>query len=98
MSALDGMTWDRWRAMPERERAAMRDRSGLSPQLIGLEGARVEVRTTYGEVRRFWAGLSTGWRQIHLEVKTKRSTGGAPAETTYASVRVVRRGRNGSNA
>ena len=81
------MTWDRWRTMPEHERAKLRDLSELSPQLIGLEGWRVEVVTTYGEKRRFIVGKSTGWRPIHLEVHNRRSTGGGGAEREYSSVR-----------
>lgn len=62
----------------------------LSPQLIGLEGRRVEVVTDYGETRRFNVGKSTGWLPIHLEVHHHRSTGGGAAERHYKSVRVIR--------
>lgn len=62
----------------------------LSPQLIGLEGRRVEVVTAYGETRRFQVGKSTGWLPIHLEVYNRRSTGGGAADRQYQSVRVVR--------
>jgi hypothetical protein len=62
----------------------------LSPQLIGLEGRRVEVVTTYGETRRFNVGKSTGWIPIHLEIHNRRSTGGGAAEREYTSVRVIR--------
>lgn len=61
----------------------------LSPQLIGLEGKRVEVVTTYGETRRFQVGRSTGWLPIHLEVARCNSSGGPAAEQSYRSVRVV---------
>lgn len=64
-----------------------KDLSDLTPQLIGLEGWRVEVITSYGEKRRFIVGRSTGWKPIHLEVLTKRSLGGSGAEKLYASVR-----------
>lgn len=84
------MDWNTWKTLPETERAKLRDLSGLSVQLRGLEGARVEVVTTYGERRRFWVGRSTGWRPCHLEVKTTRSMGGEAAEREYQSVRVVR--------
>lgn len=67
-----------------------RDLSGLTPALTGLEGVRVEVVTTYGETRRFWVGVSTGWRPCHLEVKTTRSFGGDAAEKEYRSVRIIR--------
>lgn len=76
--------------MSESEKAKHRDLSGLSPQLVGLEGARVEVIDAYGEKRRFWVGRSTGWKPCHLEVKTTRSYGGEAASKTYASVSVIR--------
>jgi hypothetical protein len=64
----------------------------LTPQLEGLEGKRVEVVTKYGETRRFWVGrnIRSAPVQIHLEILTTRSLGGAPAEMEYESVRVVR--------
>ncbi len=56
-NALDGAakvaTWNR---LTSTERAAVRDLSGLTPQLLDLEGWRVEVETTYGETRRFLRG------------------------------------------
>lgn len=61
----------------------------LSPQLVGLEGRRVEVVTTYGETRRFWVGKSTGFIPCHLEIMRVNSTGGGAAEHEYKSVRVV---------
>lgn len=62
----------------------------LCPQLIGLEGKRVEVVTHYGETRRFWVGKSTGVLPIHLEISRRNSmSGSAASETGYKSVRVV---------
>lgn len=84
---MDGMTQQIWDSMSPAEKDAKRDNSGLSPQLIGLEGWRVEVVTTYGEKRRFIVGKSTGWRPCHLEVLTRRSLGGGSADKEYASVR-----------
>lgn len=84
---LNEMTQQIWERMSPAERAAKRDNSDLSPQLVGLEGWRVEVVTTYGEKRRFIVGKSTGWRPCHLEVLTRRSLGGCAAEKEYASVR-----------
>jgi len=63
--------------------------SSLSPQFIGREGWRVEVVTTYGEVRRFIIGKSTGRCPIHLELAQRNSSGGIGAEYTYASVRFL---------
>lgn len=81
---MDQKTWD---DATDAQREAMRDNSNLSPQLVGLEGWRVEVETTYGEVRRFIVGRSTGWRPIHLEVKLRNSRGGFAAEREYCSVK-----------
>jgi hypothetical protein len=71
-----------------------KDLSGLTPQLVGLEGMRVEVITSYGETRRFWVGRSTGWRPCHIEVKTTRSFGGEAADKEFASVRIIKAGRS----
>ncbi len=49
----------------------------LTPQLVGLEGKRVEVVDSYGETRRFRVGRSTGWIPVHLELEPNAS-GGAP--------------------
>lgn len=62
----------------------------LSPQLIGKEGRRVEVVTTYNEIRRFWVGCSTGFIPCHLEISKSNSSGGPAAEYEYKSVKVVR--------
>ncbi len=69
-----------------------KDLSDLTPQLIDLEGWRVEVVTHYGECRRFYVGRSCGRRPVHLEVHNRRSLGGSPAEKSYRSVtRLYRR-------
>jgi hypothetical protein len=52
MNALDEMTQAKWDALSPAERDRLRSDAGLSPQLIGLEGYRVEVVTNYGETRR----------------------------------------------
>lgn len=54
----------------------------LTPQLIGLEGHRVEV-SEGGETWRFIVGKSTGWLPCHLELKRIDSTGGDPALREY---------------
>jgi len=62
----------------------------LTPQLIGLEGQRVEVVDQYDERRRFIVGKSTGWLPCHLEIKTKRSTGGACVSgAPFKSIKIV---------
>jgi hypothetical protein len=48
----------------------------LTPELIGLEGRRVEVEDCYGEVRRFKVGRSMGPIPIHLEVSREGAMGG----------------------
>lgn len=63
----------------------------LTPQLLGLEGQRVEVVDSYGDTRRFYVGRSTGWRPIHIEVKRIDSLGGsAVTGAPFKSVTVVR--------
>lgn len=87
MTAMDNMTQAKWDAIAPHQREAIRDNSGLTQQLVRLEGWRVEVKTTYGETRRFIVGKSTGWRPCHLEVANRNSTGGGVAEREYAEVR-----------
>lgn len=87
MSAtLDGMTQGRWESLDAPEQDYLRSDAGLSPQLRGLEGWRVEVVTTYGETRRFIVGRSTGWIPCHIEVSRRGARGGVGAEQHYASV------------
>ena len=61
----------------------------LSPQLVGLEGWRVEVVTDFDETRRFIVGKSTGWLPIHLEVSRRSAFGGMAADRHYKSVRTL---------
>lgn len=86
---LRDMTQERWNLLSNAQREAMRDNSHLSPQLIGLEGWRVEAVDIYGERRRFIVGKSTGWRPCHLEIKTARATCGDPARARYQSVKAL---------
>lgn len=91
---LAGMTQEKWDSLTAHEREAIRDYSGLSEQLKGLEGYRVEVvDEDSGRTRRFIVGHSTGWRPCHLELVNSRSRGGDPARTTYRSVRSIERVR-----
>jgi hypothetical protein len=92
LTATD-MTQAKWDALTPQERDAQRDLSGLSPQLVGLEGWRVEVETTYGEKRRFIVGRSTGWRPCHIEVSRRSAHGGPGAEREYRSVRKMYKAR-----
>ena len=87
-----GMTWGRWQSMSQQERELARDYTGLTPELSGHEGWRVEVLDHDGNTRRFNVGKSTGWKPCHLEVYNARSMGGGPADSRgYASVRRIRR-------
>ncbi len=72
------------------QRSGKRCPAELTPQLIGLEGKRVEVVDRYGERRRFQVGKSTGWMPCHLEIARRDSKGG-PAVTgaPFQSVRIV---------
>lgn len=93
------MTQERWNAMTPAQRDAARDNSDLTPQLIGLEGWRVEVlapdRSTVSgfKPRRFIVGRSTGWKPCHLEISTRRSFGGSPAAKEYRQVRKLEKVR-----
>lgn len=62
----------------------------LTPQLVGLEGRRVEVVDAYGQRRRFIVGKSTGWMPCHIERHNARSAGGPAAMGPYKSVMVIR--------
>lgn len=63
----------------------------LTPELIGLEGKRVEVIDRYGDKRRFTVGKSTGFLPIHLELANSRSSGGMGVlGAPFVSVRVVK--------
>jgi len=62
----------------------------LTPQLVGLEGKRVEVVDCDGEKRRFYVGRSTGWMPRHLEIAQRNSSGGCGVYgAPFKSVRVV---------
>ncbi len=86
---LRDMTQERWNLLSNAQREAMRDNSHLSPQLIGLEGWRVEAVDIHGERRRFIVGKSTGWRPCHLEIASARACGGDPARSRYQSVKAL---------
>lgn len=65
-----------WRTLPEGVKSQIRDLSALTPQLIGLEGWRVEVTHQDNTTRRFIVGRSTGWKPCHIEVARRDSSGG----------------------
>lgn len=88
-SRLIGMTQAKWDGLSEAQRRVMVDNSHLSPQLVGLEGWRVEATDDNGETRRFIVGKSTGWRPCHLELKSTRSACGDPADKRYRRVKAL---------
>lgn len=62
----------------------------LEPDLIGLEGRRVEVTAPDGTRSRFYVGKSSGWMPCHLAIKRRDSTGGCAVYLPEgASIRVV---------
>lgn len=66
----------------------------LTPELIGKEGWRVEVVTSYGETERFWVGKSTGWMPCHLQIERRNSSGGAAVcGAPFKSLRIVSNSR-----
>lgn len=87
MGGLVGMTQAKWDALSPKERDRLRSDTGLSPQLIGLEGWRVEVVDADGCTRRFIVGRSNGWQPCHIELKLRSSRGGHGAEREYRSMR-----------
>ena len=74
-------------AKRKHEQTGWRSSSQLNPDLIGMEGKRIEA-ILYGEKTRFIIGKSTGFIPCHLEIKTKRSHGGGalPVEREYLKV------------
>lgn len=62
----------------------------LTPQLLGLEGRRVEVVDCSGERRRFQVGKSTGWIPVHLALRSRASCAGfSVMDAPFRSVRVL---------
>ncbi|MCK9519673.1 MAG: hypothetical protein M0R74_11720 [Dehalococcoidia bacterium] len=68
-----------------------RSKSDLHPQLIGLEGRRVEVEDADGEVYRFKVGKSTGWIPVHLQLHNERSSDGPVVDSRpFRRVTIIR--------
>ncbi len=82
-------------ARERNQKTGWRSSSELTPQLIGLEGKRVEIVHQWessGRVEkvRFIVGKSMGFIPCHLEIKTRRSHGGgAVCLGKIQSLRVV---------
>ena len=89
---IHDMTQQKWSLLDHTQREAIRDYSGLTPQLKGLEGWRVAVVDCHVDdeepvERRFIVGMSTGWRPCHLEISRRSAHGGGCACQSYKSVR-----------
>ena len=88
-------TWADWSALSVKERDALRDKSDLHPQLIGLEGKRVRVepKREYG-LTTFRVGISTGWKPIHLAMRNDARQRGSSdvvrKDETFTRVTVLR--------
>jgi hypothetical protein len=87
--------YDAYRSAADRlrvrfEKTGKRAECGLVPQLIGLEGKRVEVVNCWGEKERFEVGRSTGWIPCHI-AKARRNSSGVPAVcgAPFKSIRVI---------
>lgn len=86
-------TWADWTALSKMERDALRDTSNLHPKLIGLEGKRVRVtpKREYG-LSTFRVGISTGWKPIHMAMRTRIARGSSDtirADERFDSVTVL---------
>lgn len=91
---MDMQTWQTMTPAQRKDYQAANTGS-LTPQLVGLEGYRVEVIDNEGDApRRFQVGKSTGWAQCHLELYNAASHGGDLARKAYHAVRIVRRIRS----
>jgi len=78
-------------AFRKNKETGWRSASELHPQLIGLEGKRVEVTDQDGETYRFNVGKSTGPVPIHLRIHGSRSDGGPCVDMrTFKQVRVIK--------
>lgn len=78
------------------EKTRWRSQAELTPQLIGLEGYRVEVVDCYGDKRKFQVGKSTGWMPCHIELKTSRSHDGpAVIGAPFKSLQVLTYNKEG---
>lgn len=67
---LEGMTQDKWDAMPKAQRDKMRDTSDLHPLLSTYIRQKVKVlpKREYG-ASTFTVGITTGWRPVLLAMR-----------------------------
>lgn len=82
-----------WNATYPDQRKRVASKENLCPELIGLEGYRVEA-TQYGERVRFQVGKSTGWKPCHIALHNRRSIGGdLIRKGSLSNVRIIRKVR-----
>jgi len=68
-----------------------RSKSELTPQLIGLEGAVVQVIDSNDENRTFIVGKSTGFIPCHLELECYLADGGGSVYgAPFKSIKVIK--------
>lgn len=65
-----------WQRLTKAEKDACRDLSDLHPDLLGLEGWRVELVYVDGAKERGIVSRSTGWRPCHILLPRIDSSGG----------------------
>lgn len=75
-----------------------RTESELVPELMGMEGKRLEIvhqwESGETETVRFWLGKTSGFIPCHLEIKTRRSLGGgAVCLGKIKSIRTIKHSR-----
>lgn len=71
-------------------RTGQRWNADLCPELIGLEGKRIEATNALGERSRFIVGKSTGWLPCHLEIARRNCSDGPGAMGPYTDVKIIR--------
>jgi hypothetical protein len=76
--------WDR---MTPAEKDVVRSSAGLHPDLIGLEGWRVELTYPDGSTERGIVSRSTGWQPCHILLKLRTSHGGSGLSTYGFTIR-----------
>lgn len=90
LAAYNELAMLQYMAQGHNERTGYRFKCELTPQLIGLEGKRVEVTSDNGETRRFQVGKSTGFIPIHLEIARRNCHGGGAVWQNFKTVRIIK--------
>lgn len=87
-NALEGMTQDRWNALSQDEREALRA-PAYPVEYAPHVGWRVEVTTSYGKVRGI-VGRSTGWKPCYILRSRRSAFGGYQAPEAISIRRLYR--------